>query len=276
MLARPLSCALCIVLVSAFAGRGVAQDAPAPADEVQTAQQAEQEDAMSVMDEEARQHFKIGKSLYDAGRFVEAAAEFDQAYKKSGRPQLLYNLYVANRDASHWAQAVEALRGYLEKVPDAPDRINLRARLKSMEDAAGRDAEQQRQADAEAERQRQADAAPKTRTEKVRSLVPVILMGVGGALAVGGGVTALLTKSKTDDLEKTCAGNACPENQSGTIDSAQTLAITTDVLLGAGLVTAGVGVILFFTGALDTEREVPVASLSCGPTACGATLTGRF
>lgn len=275
MLARPLSRALCIVVVSAFSGRGVAQDAP-PSETVQTAQQAEQEKAVSLMDEEARQHFQIGKSLYDAGRFVEAAAEFEQAYKKSGRPQLLYNLYVANRDASNWAAAVEALRGYLERVPDAPDRINLRARLSSMEEAATRDAAQKRQIEAEAERRRQAEAAPELRTETVRSWVPVILMGAGGALVVGGGVTALLTKGKTDELETVCDGNACPPAEDDNIDSAQTLAITTDVLLGAGLLTAGVGAVLFFTGALDEERQVPIANFSCGPSACAATLTGRF
>lgn len=276
MLARPLSCALCMVLVGALAERGVAQDAQPSPDAVQTAQEAEQEQAVSLMDQEARQHFQIGKSLYDAGRFVEAAAEFDQAYKKSGRPQLLYNLYVAHRDSSNWAQAVESLRGYLEKVPDAPDRINLRARLKSMEEAAARDAEQKRQLEAEAERQRQADAAPKTRVERVRSWVPMILMGAGGALVAGGAVTGFLTKGKTDDLDKSCSGNACPPSEEGNIDSAQTLAITTDVLMGAGIVTAGVGLVLFFTGALDTEREVPIASLGCGPAACGASLTGRF
>ncbi len=273
MLVHPLGRALCIVVVSAFAGRGFAQDAAPPSEAVQTAQQAEQEKALSVMDEEARQHFKIGKSLYDAGRFVEAAAEFDEAYKKSGRPQLLYNLYVAHRDASNWGASVEALRGYLEKVPDAPDHINLKARLKSMEDAATRDAEQMR---AQAEREREAEAAPQTRPETVRSVVPMIMMGVGGALLVGGGVTGFLTKGKTDDLDKTCNGNACPPGQDGNIDSAQTLAITTDVLLGAGLLTAGVGAVLFFTGALDEERQVPIANLSCGPTGCGATLTGRF
>jgi len=264
-----------MMTVSAFAARGLAQAAESPASGAAAAQEAEQEQAVSLMDEEARQHFQIGKSLYDAGRFPEAATEFERAYQKSGRPQLLYNLYVANRDASNWGPAVAALRDYLEKVPDAPDRINLRARLKSMEDAAARDAEQASKA-AEDERQRQTDAAPATRTEKVRSIVPLVLMGTGGALVIGSGITGFLTKGKTDDLDAACDGNACPAAQNDNIDSAKTLALTTDVLLGVGIVTAGVGAVLFFTGALDTERQVPVASLSCGAHACGATLTGRF
>lgn len=265
-----------MLLALAFAAPVAAQGEPAQPEAMPSAQQAEQDKAMTLMDEEARQHFQIGKSLYDAGRFNEAAAEFEQAYKKSGRPQLLYNLYVANRDASNWAAAVEALRGYLDKVPDAADRINLRARLKSMEEAAARDAEQKRQAEAESERQRQAEAAPKTRTETVHSVVPWVLVGVGGALVVGGAITGVLANSKVSDLEDKCDDNICPPSEGDSIDGAKTLAVTTDVLIGAGAVTAGVGLILYFTGALDEERQVPIANLSCGPTGCAATWTGRF
>jgi len=265
-----------MLLALAFAAPAAAQDVSAQPEAMPSAQQAEQDKAMSLMDEEARQHFQIGKSLYDAGRFREAAGEFDQAYKKSGRPQLLYNLYVANRDASNWAAAVEALRGYLDKVPDAADRINLRARLQSMEESVAREQEQQRQVDAEAERRRQAEAAPKTRTETVRSIWPWVLMGTGGALVAGGAVTGFLTNSKTSDLEDACDGNACPPSENDNIDGAKTLALTTDALLGVGIVTAGVGVILYFTGALDEEREVPIANLSCGASGCAATLRGRF
>src|ERR1700712_5200677 len=98
-----------------------AEPAAAPTDKEQ----------MKSLDEEARERFELGRTFYDAGRFQQAAEEFGEAYKLSGRPQLLYNLYVANRDAANWQLAIEALRGYLDKVPDAPDRINLRARLES-------------------------------------------------------------------------------------------------------------------------------------------------
>lgn len=275
MLVHRLSYALGLMLVSVWAVPGVAQEGDSHSDAVRSAQEAEQASAVSAMDEEARQHFQIGKSLYDAGRFAEAATEFEQAYKKSKRPQLLYNLYVAQRDASNWAFAVEALRGYLEAVPDAPDRINLRARLKSMEDAASRDAGLRQAAEAQSAQQ-QAPASPQTRTETVHSRVPWGLMGAGVALLVGGGVTGILTKGKTDDLAANCEQSVCPPEQSSNIDSAKGLAITTDLLLGVGVVTAGVGAVLYFTGALDAERQAPVANLSCGPRGCAATLTGRF
>ena len=52
-------------------------------------------------DEAARRHFRLGQAYYQNGQFPEAAAEFEQAYQLSGRPQLLYNIYLAHRDALH-------------------------------------------------------------------------------------------------------------------------------------------------------------------------------
>lgn len=246
-------------------------------------------DEMSLMDEEAKQHFQLGDTLYKGGRFQEAAEEFEQAYKLSSRPKLLYNMYVANRDASNWPKAIESLRGYLDKVPDAPDRINLRARLQSMEEAAARQAEQdaktaqaeQARLDAEARAAAEALAAsertPKTRTEVEHSIVPVILMGAGAAIAVGGAVTGVLALGAADDLETACGDDkTCPAEESDNIDKAQTLALVTDILIPVGAAVAVTGLVLWLTGALDTEREVPIAALGCGPTSCEATFSTRF
>jgi tetratricopeptide (TPR) repeat protein len=249
-----------------------AEQAPAQAD-TEAAQQAEQDKAMQLMDDEARQHFQIGKTLYDAGRFKDAAREFDEAYRKSGRPQLLYNLYVAHRDDGNWVLAVESLGAYLDKVPDAPDRINLRARLESMQAAAKAQAERE-QASAEGE----AGPPPKesgTRVEVSRSLWPYVIMGVGGAMLAGGAVTGILTASQTDELDEVCSDGRCPGSEQDNIDSAKTLAITTDVLLFGGAAVLGTGLVLFLTGALDEEREVPMA-MGCDGRACAATWTRRF
>src|SRR4051794_4468626 len=64
----------------------------------------------SNADEQARTHFRLGNVHYEAGEFVEAAAEFQAAYELSHRPQLLYNIFVAHRDAGNLPQAISALR----------------------------------------------------------------------------------------------------------------------------------------------------------------------
>src|SRR6187401_2652142 len=64
-------------------------------------------------DEEARMRFELGRRYYDTGRFADAAAEFAEAHRLSGRMELLYNLFLAYRDAGDDVHAAETLRLYL-------------------------------------------------------------------------------------------------------------------------------------------------------------------
>ena len=222
--------------------------------EPMTEQQQEEQSAVLAMDEEARQHFQLGRTFYDSGRFQQAVEEFQAAYKLSGRPQLLYNVYVAERDAGQLQNAVDALRGYLEKVPDAPDRVNLKARLESLEAQARRQTEQEALTKQVAEKP--AAQTPATRTEIKHSVVPWVLTGTGAALLVGSVATGVMAKGKANDLDDTCGGTTCPSSEQSNVDSTRTLAITTDVLWSVGAAAAITGVVLWLTGALDEERQV--------------------
>jgi tetratricopeptide (TPR) repeat protein len=240
-------------------------------------QEAEAARTMSAIDAEAREHFQLGRGFYEAGRFQQASEEFEMAYRLSARPQLLYNVYVARRDAGGLVKAIDALRAYLKQVPDAPDRVNLEARLASLEAQVARQNEQEA-ARAESERkvaEAEAKANARTRTVHTRSLVPIVLMGAGGALLLGSAVTGGLALSKASDLDKKCGGNSCPSSQRGKVDSTKTLAITTDVLWSVGAAAAATGLVLWLTGALDTEREVPVA-FGISPHGISTQLSGRF
>jgi tetratricopeptide (TPR) repeat protein len=256
-----------------------AQAGPATGDEAARAQQeAEAARTMSVIDAEAREHFQLGRTFYDAGRFQQAAEEFEIAYKLSSRPQLLYNVYVARREAGGLPMAIDALRAYLAQVPDAPDRVNLEARLSSLEAQIARQQEQEA-ARAESER-KAADAeakanAPRTRTEKKHSVVPTVLMGTGGALLLGSAVTGGLALSSASDLDDKCGGTVCPSSQESKVDSTRTLAITTDVLWAVGGAAVATGLVLWLTGVLDSEHEVPVA-LGVTPTSISTQFSGRF
>jgi len=217
------------------------------------------QEQMSALDSEARKRFELGRTFYEAGRFQAAAEEFGEAYRLSGRPQLLYNLYVAHRDAGHWPQATDSLRGYLEKVPDAPDRITLNARLEAME--AQNEVRKKEQAEADTARKRSMLAL--TRPVTVHSKVPLILAATGGALLVGSIITGVIAKNKDSDLDSACAdhGQVCPSWLRDDVNKAHGLAIATDIMWTAGAVAALTGFVFWRTGKLDTTREVPVASL---------------
>jgi tetratricopeptide (TPR) repeat protein len=257
--------------------RGVA--APANDDAAKAQQEAEAARTMSAIDAEAREHFQLGRSFYEQGKFQQAAEEFEIAYRMSARPQLLYNIYVARRDAGGLPMAIDALRGYLGQVADAPDRVNLEARLSSLEAQVKRQQEQESaRADSErkaAEAEAKAAARPKTRQEHVRSPLPIVLMGTGGAILLGSAVTGGLALSKANKLDDKCDGNACPPAQKSNVNATKTLAITTDVLWGVGAAAAVTGLVLFLTGALDSEREVPIA-FGVTPHSISTQLSRRF
>jgi tetratricopeptide (TPR) repeat protein len=225
-----------------------------------TAKPNDQEQS-NALDVEARKRFELGRSALEAGRFQQAAADFSEAYRLSGRAQLLYNVYIANRDAANLDAAIDALSGYLDNVPDAPDAVNLRARLASMKAQASLQREQAQRAAADRER---ADRLAATRKVTVRSKVPWIMLGVGGGMLVGSIITGVMAKRKADDLEgdPLCidGGARCAPARKGDIDSLQALALTTDLLWIAGGVVAVTGTVFRLTGLLDKERQVPIAA----------------
>jgi tetratricopeptide (TPR) repeat protein len=249
-----------VIALALGAATGVRAQVPAMPPDSPAAKPNDQEQ-MRNLDDEARERFELGRTFLEAGRFQQAAEEFEQAYRLSGRAQLLYNVYIANRDAGNWEAAVQALRSYLDKFPDAPDQINLRARLASMEAALETRREEARRAAADRER---ADRLAAMRTEVVRSKLPWVLLGSGGALLATSLITGIMAKSKANDLDDSplCieGGTLCASSEKGEVESLRSLAVTTDVLWIAGGVLAVTGAVLRLTGALDHERQVPIAA----------------
>jgi len=241
-------------------------------------------------DERAREHFLAGRALYDSGRFDEAAEEFEQAYGLSDRPELLYNLYIAHRDAGNVRRAAESLRSYLTEVEAPPDRISLEARLENLEAQVEQlDAAEE----ARREQQQREDRREQRRRERQREpadaggpgVLPWIVAGVGGAVLVAGGVTGVLALGAAGEIDDECGGEGCPRmprygEYDEDLDSAGTLVQVTDyLLLGGGvLVAAGVGWALLAGGAEshDPPEQPAAASAACASDGCAASVRVSF
>lgn len=244
-------------------------------------------------DAAAKAKFDLGRQHYEAGRFVEAAQAFDEAYRISQLPALLYNLYLAYRDANDTPRAAVALRGYLEQTKNVANRPLLEAKLAAMEQSlrplpamqpapvpakpAPAPAPAPREATPPTEPGPDAATAPDEPPEKT-NLVPFILMGTGGAMVIGSVVTGLMVGSAQSDLEDKCATKmACDASLADTQSRGKTLAIVTDVLLFGGLALGGTGAVLFvLDGSDESTSSTPAASLACIPDACGASVRGTF
>lgn len=250
--------------------------------------------ADAQMDTAARARFRVGQTLYESGRFAESAREFEGAYELSHRPELLFNVYVANRDDNNLDKAVPALRAYLAAMPATlPNRINLEARLQAMEATLAERATALQQSDAQAaevtaarERAAAAEAAQRDAAEPDAppptgfqlSIPGAIIGGVGVAAAIGGFVVGALALGKVSDLEEMCPGDVCPASAQGTYDSAQTLVTASDILVigGAVLAVAGLTMVLLGIGAPGDSDAGATPMASCGPTGCIAGVAGRF
>lgn len=230
----------------------------------------------------AREAFNRGRIHYDNGNFQRSAEAFEEAYRLSNRHPLLYNLYLAYRDANQQDNAARALASYLALVDAVENRTQLEARLKALEDGIAK-----REAEEAADREQAvAEPAPAPPVQKDASeqkrwwLMPVAVMASGGALMAGSLATGLMALGKQNKLETSCSGNVCDPSQKATADSGQTLALVTDVLLFSGIAAAATGTVLLFLKKpkATSEAAPPRASANfvCTPRTCGAHVGIRF
>lgn len=281
-----LAFALFASVVSFAVAAPASAQQPADADE-SMAQATTREQDMD--DERARGAFRLGRQHYEQGRFAEAAAEFERAFGLSGRAQLLFNAYLAYRDARDDENAIRTLRGYLSGVSEVPDREHLEARLEALErgvaeqrerDAAARAETDEARRQAE-EARRQAEEAGRPRTREIPGEVwPWIMMGAGGAMVLAGAITGGVAMSERGSLDAQCALQLCPAgfDLAGRRSTIESLAITTDVLLIGGGVVAVTGLflgILLGPRTESIEQEVPVTA-ACDSTGCVAAVRGVF
>ena len=242
-------------------------------------------------EELARQHFQLGRAQYESGQFRDAAASFERAHALSQREVLWYNIYLAYRDVGDNANAATALRNYLTRVEQVENRAHLEARLASLDRLVQQEQERakQEQADVQATADRQTETEASDSRAAVDaasgdpepaaspSIVPYVLMGVGGAMMVGGVVTGLMASSKHGELEEQCPDSPCDPSLQDLADEGQTLALTADILLFGGLAVAATGGMLWFLDRGSARSDEPVAaSLTCGLRTCGARVRMSF
>lgn len=91
--------------------------------------------------QEAKAHFAQGKAFYDQGNLQLARAEFEESYRLSRRPDLLFNLALVSEKLGAYRESADYLLEYLRQRPDAPDRKVIQRSIDELE----RRAEQQRQ-----------------------------------------------------------------------------------------------------------------------------------
>jgi len=82
---------------------------------------------------EARAHFDLGSKLYRGGKYREAIAEFDAAYRLKPHGAIQFNVAQCREKLEQWPEALKSYQDYLREVPEARDRAAVRATMGRIE-----------------------------------------------------------------------------------------------------------------------------------------------
>lgn len=211
---------------------------------------------------EAQLHFHAARSHYDAGRLDDAIREYQLSYELSGRPEMLYNIHLAHRDAGRPADAARFLSRFLDESTELSEseRATYQRSLVRLE-RAGRGEEV-----VTSEPPETAPAPPHT-TSTEFGPAPWVLVGVGAGALAGSLVTGLLATSVHDELASSCGPTRamCPDGVEDRAAQGQSLALATDVLWPVGSALVITGIILWAVDATAAGQPVEAA---CGPAGC--------
>lgn len=235
-------------------------------------------------DENARRHFESGAAYLDQSDYDDALREFQSAYNLSKRPALLLNIATVNERMGKLQGAIDSLTKFLAEDPQTSERTtietriaNLKKRLETEQAATAPPAPPAPTAPAAAAPPPPTPtppAPPPAPPAKPNRTGAYIAWSAGGAAAIGAVVTGLVAKGKYDDASSSCAHN-CPDD---TVKPIKTMALVSDVLTGAAVVGAGVGVVLFLTAKPSSVEKAGVPRLSAAvlPGSGSVEATWRF
>jgi tetratricopeptide (TPR) repeat protein len=231
--------------------------------------------AMTEEEERAKAHFLAGQSYYDQASYADALREFNEAYRISKRPALLYNIARCHEALDQYADAVEMLERYLKEEPGTADRAAIETRIANLKGRAPvkrvhpeREpaqvsppaAKTQTSTPTVTERPAPTPTPTQTPTTSHRRIWTWVVGGVGAGLLVAALGTGVASQVDFNNLGNACGGNRCDASQQGNIDRGKGLAIATDLLWPVGAAAVGVGIVLFFVeGRHERARGVAVA-----------------
>ena len=222
--------------------------------------------------EQARAVYAKGKAAYERGDYGEALVQFEEAYRLSSTPALLFNMAQAHRlsGPDHCQQALELYRRYLAEDPNAKNRGEAAERIDEMQECAARAEEKTDSAapppEPEPTPPRAVPApAPSARTEtppapakpvrargdgardRVRPTAAIVVTGASVALGIAGVILYSRASAKYDEVERSCP---CPP---GSFSNWETLTAVSYGLMAAGAVGTAGGISWYLLGGKNAQ-----------------------
>jgi tetratricopeptide (TPR) repeat protein len=231
--------------------------------------------------------YLAGMAAYQEGDYDKALLYFNDAYKRDcEKHEMLIIISRAHEGKGDKQEAIRLLKLFLERAPNHKEAETTRAKIANLEKLI---AQEKPQPTSTASAPPTATAAPTPPPPPSadtggggHTLPPWIVVGVGGALAVVGGILQPIAYTKISDAESLCRNRECPPDAKvdGTPavelgNSGRSLSAVGVGLIVGGLVLVAGGLTWHFlepTGPKTTARITP----SVGPGFAGMQLGGRF
>lgn len=238
-------------------------------------------------DQRARNHFLAGTSYYEEARYAQALQEFLEAYRLSGRAELLVNASRAAERNLDFRQAIELVDQFLATAaPDHPQRSSETARRAQLVLLAERAGQGQQTTTTTGTTGPTGTTGTEPSPLEVEDeggglgtmgYVGIGLLGGGGALGVVSLATGLVANGRYSDLERVCRDGACEPSKQDDIDSGRRLArlSTATTFLGVGAAVAGVVMLVLDDGPAEDSAAARVRILP-GPGQAGIGLGWSF
>jgi tetratricopeptide (TPR) repeat protein len=83
--------------------------------------------------EQARKHYLKGKQHFDLGKWDNAIAEFEEAYRLHADSSFLFNMAQAYRRKGDLQHALDLYKNYLIENPESPKRREIEGRIQTLE-----------------------------------------------------------------------------------------------------------------------------------------------
>jgi Tetratricopeptide repeat len=244
--------------------------------------------AITEEEERAKAHFLAGQSYYDQASYTDALREFNEAYRISKRPALLYNLARCHEALEQLPEAVQMLQRYLEEDPTTSDREAVETRIRNLKERIERSKKPPEpppapvtQPPAPAPVVQTAAPAPAPPPPPPRKrLYTWIVGGIGvGALAAALG-TGVASQLSYNSLNSQCTGSVCNPSVDGgaqhKIDAGKHLALATDILWPIGAAAVATGVVLFFVEGRHPKEHASLVVPFVGPSLGGLAVAHDF
>ena len=214
----------------------------------------------------AERAYKQGLEAFKKGDYEGAVLLFMRVYRVSPNPNLVYNMARSFEELKRFDEAALYYQKYLELNPDAPDAREVELSIETLL-RLGR-------GHAQEEVRGRPPVAPTpaqpTPNEPARHLWGWAAVGLGGALAVGGGVAGVITSATAGERDAATSAADFRRAQSEMRSSA----VAADLMYVGAAVFGAVGAYLLLTD--DPAPPRPQSGLQVSASPQNITLTWSF